>query len=133
MQENNNIALIRNIYAAFERGDIRTIMDHLAPDVEWTLNGPSVIPYAGKKIGPDQVLTFFEALATTQEDHKLTVDEYIAQCDVVVTVGRFAATVKATGKRIDGPVAHIFTIRDGRIARLLDFVDTAQMADAYIR
>jgi ketosteroid isomerase-like protein len=29
-------------------------------------------------------------------------------------------------------VAHVFTIRDGKVAKFLDFVDTAQMADAYV-
>ena len=133
MNENDNITLVQNMYAAFGRGDIQTIMGHLAPNVEWTLNGPTEIPYSGKKSGPDQVLTFFEALATTQEDQKLTIDEYIAQGDRVATVGRYSATVKATGKRIDGPVAHIFTVRNGKVIRFLDFVDTAQMAEAYIR
>ena len=89
MNENDNAALIRNVYAAFERGDIQTILGHLAPDVDWTLNGPEAIPYSGRKMGHSQVLTFFEALATTQEDQKLTADEYIAQGDNVVTVGRY--------------------------------------------
>jgi ketosteroid isomerase-like protein len=132
MNENDNITLVQNMYAAFGRGDIQTILGHLAPDVEWTLNGPAVIPYSGKKTGPDQVLTFFEALATTQEHQKLTIDEYIAQGDHVVTVGRYSATVKATGKRIDSLVAHIFTVRNGKVTRLLDFVDTAHEAEAYI-
>lgn len=132
MNEDNNTALAQSAYAAFGRGDIQSILDKLAPNVEWTLNGPAVIPFAGKKVGPGQVLTFFNALATTQQDQKLTIDEYIAQGDYVATVGRYSATVKATGKRIDCAVAHIFTFRDGKIARFLDFVDTPQMADAYI-
>ena len=128
----NNTTLIQTMYAAFGRGDIQTILDHLAPDVEWTLNGPEVIPYSGKKVGPSQVVTFFEALASTQDHPKLTIDEYIAQGDKVATVGRYSAVVKSTGKVIDGPVAHIFTIKNGKVVRFLDFVDTAQMADAYV-
>jgi ketosteroid isomerase-like protein len=65
MNEQNNKALVEKMYAAFGRGDVRTILDHLTPNVEWTLEGPSVIPFAGKRIGPAQVHKFFEALATT--------------------------------------------------------------------
>jgi len=129
---NDNTALIQKIYAAFGRGEIQTILDRLTPDVQWVLDGPAAIPYSGARTGVDQVAGFFEALATTQENHTLTIDEYIAQGDNVVTVGRYAADVKSTGKRIDCAVAHVFTIRDGKIARFLDFVDTAQMADAYV-
>jgi ketosteroid isomerase-like protein len=131
MIESYNSTLIRTVYAAFGRGDIEAILEHLSPNVEWTLNGPSVIPYSGRKVGPSQVRKFFETLANTQAHQTLTIDEYIAQGEHVATVGRYTAVVKATGKRIDGAVAHVFTIRNGKITRFLDFVDTAQMADAY--
>jgi uncharacterized protein len=132
MNEQDNTTLIQNMYAAFGRGDIQTVMGNLAPDVEWTLEGPAVIPYSGKRVGPAQVLKFFEALATTQDQPKLIIDEYIAQGDKVATVGRYSAVVKATGKRIDCAVAHIFTLREGKLVKLLDFGDTAHMADAYV-
>jgi len=131
MSEQNK-AIVEKMYAAFGRGDIQTVLDHLAPNVEWTMEGPSTLPFTGKKIGPAQVLTFFQALGTTQENQKLTVDEYIVQGDKVATTGRYAATVKATGKRFDCAVAHVFTFRDGKVVKFLDFVDTAQMADAYV-
>ena len=132
MNEQNNKALVEKMYAAFGRGDVQTILDHLAPNVEWTMEGPSTLPFAGKKIGPGQVRSFFESLATTQENQKLTIDDYIAQGDKVATTGRYSAVVKATGKRFDCAVAHVFTIRDGKITKFLDFADTAQMADAYV-
>ena len=132
MNEQNNKALVEKMYAAFGRGDVQTILDHLAPNVEWTMEGPSVLPLAGKKSGPGEVRKFFEALVTTQQNQKLTIDDYIAHGDKVATTGRYSAVVKATGKRFDCAVAHVFTIRDGKIAKFLDFADTAQMADAYV-
>jgi ketosteroid isomerase-like protein len=132
MNEQNNKALIEKVYAAFGRGDVQTILDTLTPNVEWTLEGPAVIPFAGKRIGVAQVRTFFEALATTQENQKLTIDDYIAQGDKVATTGRYSAVVKATARRFDCAVAHVFTVRDGKIVNFLDFADTAQMADAYV-
>ena len=62
---------------------------------------------------------------------KLTTDSYIAQGDKVATTGGYSGVVKATGKRFDCAVAHIFTIHDGKVSRFLDFMDTAHMADAY--
>ena len=132
MNEQANIALIQKLYAAFGRGDFQTILDNVTPDVTWTLDGPAIIPFAGRRIGPQQVSGFFDALATTQTNQTLTIDDYIAQGDKVATVGRYSAVVTATGKKVDGAIAHIFTVRDGRISAFLDFGDTAQMADAYM-
>lgn len=132
MKEQDNTSLVQKVYAAFGKGDLQTILDHLAPGVEWALDGPAVIPYSGRRIGPDQVRQFFEALGTTQDNHRLIIDDTIAQGDKVATIGRYSATVKATGKRIDCAVAHIFTIQDGKITKFVDFADTAHMADAYV-
>jgi ketosteroid isomerase-like protein len=131
MNEQQNVALIKKLYAAFERGDVQTILDNLADDVEWTLEGPAIIPYTGKRTGPAQVLGFFQALAGTQSEIKLTTEAFVAQGDTVATLGRYAATVKATSKKFDSAVGHFFTIRDGKVARFVDFGDTAAMADAY--
>jgi ketosteroid isomerase-like protein len=132
MNEQQNVALIQKMYAAFERGDVQTILDNLASDVEWTMEGPAIVPFTGKRTGPAQVLGFFQALATTQSDMKLTTEAIVAQGDIVATLGRYAGTVKATGKKFDTAVGHFFTIRDGKIARFVDLGDTAAMAEAYV-
>ena len=131
MNEQQNEALIRKVYAAFGRGDIPEILANLTDDIEWTLEGPSIIPYVGKKKGVAEVTEFFTALSGTQSDMKLTTEDFIAQEDKVATFGRYAGTVKATGKKFDSPVAHLFTIRKGKISRFVSLGDTAAMAEAY--
>ena len=133
MEKNDNVALIQHVYAAFGRGDISTILQALDANVKWTSFGPAVIPYSGTMTGPSEVVKFFEALGSTQSQQKLTIDEYISQGDNVVTIGNYKALVKETGKWVDGPIAHVFTVRGGKITRFLDFIDTAQTADAYSR
>jgi uncharacterized protein len=131
MSEQQNAELVKSVYDAFGRGDLAFILDRLAEDVDWALEGPAIIPYAGKRKGVAQVKQFFEALASTQTDNKLTVGPLVAQGDQVCMHGRFAATVISTGKSFDSAVAHFFTVRDGKISAFLDFVDTAAMAGAY--
>lgn len=131
MNEEQNMALVRKLYDAFERGDIQAILGNLTGDVEWVQDGPTVIPYAGKKTGTTQVRQFFDALVGTQEAIKLTIDHFIAQGDEVATLGRYAATVKATGKQFDSRVAHFFTIRDGKVSRWIGTGDTTDAAAAY--
>jgi uncharacterized protein len=131
MTEQDNITLVKKLYSAFAHGDVQTILAHLTDDVDWILDGPAEIPYAGRRSGTSEVRAFFEALGSTQDSPALTIDDYIAQGDRVATVGRYSAIVRATGKKIDCAVAHIFTIRGGQVAKFLDFGDTAQMAEAY--
>ena len=130
-QTNANAQLVLSLYEAFRRGDIQYILDCCTDDVEWITEGPATIPYVGRYLGRAEVASFFQALATTQIEAKVTTDKVIAQGDLVCTVGRYATTVKATGKRVDSALAHVFTIRDGKVSQFLDFFDTAAFAAAY--
>ena len=131
MSEQQNVALIQSLYDAFGRGDVHHILDRVTEDVEWTLEGPSIIPFAGKRRGPSEVLGFFQALGTTQTNQKLSTETWCSQGDVVSTFGRYAGTVTATGKSFDTAVAHFFWIRDGKVAKFVDLGDTAAFAEAY--
>lgn len=132
MNEQQNTALIQKLYDAFARGDVQTILDNLTDDVAWQMDGPAIIPFTGRRTGPAEVRGFFEALSATQQNMKLTTERFIAQGDGVATLGRYAATVTATGKSFDSAVAHFFTIRDGKVAQFVDVGDTAAIADAYV-
>src|SRR5438270_64609 len=104
MNEQDNIALVKKLYDAFSKGDIKTILDHVTNDVKWSNPGPSSIPYAGDRTGPTQVREFFDRLVGTQENVNLTIDEYIAQGDKVATLGRYRGSIKGTGRAFDSPV-----------------------------
>ncbi len=99
--------------------------------MDWINEGPNSIPYAGTFHGRKDVQRFFEALATTVNDGRVTPEDWITQGEKVVSTGRFTATVKATGRRIDVPIAHVFTLRNGKIARWVGYADTARVAEAY--
>jgi uncharacterized protein len=134
MQEQQNIDVIKKLYGAFGKGDIETIIDHLADQFVWRFDAPSVIPYAGEYNTPKQVKEgFFGSLASTQKDYALKVDEFVAQDDKVIMVGSYGATVSATGKRFDLPLVHVWTIQNGKVKRFLNFTDSAKVAEAYMK
>lgn len=132
MNEQQNVALVQKMYDAFGRGDIQTIVEHLTDDVEWLAEGPSSVVYFGKMKGPAEVQSkFFGGIAATQEDMKLTMEDFLVQGDGVATFGRYSAKVKATGKRFDAPLAHLFRIRGGKVFKFVNLGDTAAVAEAY--
>jgi len=133
MNERQNIEVIKNVYAAFGAGDVQTILDHVAEDADWTNYGPAVVPYTGSYKGRSEIAKFFEGIANSTTNAKVTADEFIGQDDTVVAIARYIATVRDTGATIDTPLAHIFTLKNGKITRWLGFSDSAKVAAAHTR
>ena len=53
-----SVELVKDLYAAFGRGDIGYILSHDSPDWQWT-NAGEGIPSAGSYTGPAGVAEFF--------------------------------------------------------------------------
>jgi ketosteroid isomerase-like protein len=51
--------------------------------------------------------------------------EYIAEGDKVVVLGQATWHAKQTGRSFDTPFIHVFTMRDGKVARFEAHADTA--------
>jgi uncharacterized protein len=52
-------------------------------------------------------------------------DEFLDAGDQVVVVGRYRATAKGTGKQLDVPFVHIWTLDDDKAIRFRQYLDTA--------
>jgi ketosteroid isomerase-like protein len=124
------IAKIKEIYAAFGRGDIAAIIACMADDVSWEFEAPPEISWAGIRRGPKEASGFFTGIANEHADPRLEMTEFLASGDAVAVFGRYAATVRATGVRVDTPVGHYFKFRDGKIVRYVNFVNTGAFLEA---
>jgi ketosteroid isomerase-like protein len=131
VSEQANVALVQKVFEAFGRGDTRTILDLCTSDSEFYSPGPEIIPYAGRKKGRSEIQTYFDSLLSTQRNANLSIDEYVAQGNKVVAIGRYRAEVSATGKAIDTTVMLGFWIENGKIARHLVLGDSAAVAECY--
>ena len=49
MSERTNTDVVQQGYEAFGRGDIPALLQFLTVDVEWTQQGPSVVPFSGTR------------------------------------------------------------------------------------
>ena len=133
MSERTNAEIVQQGYEAFGRGDIPALLDLLTDDVEWTLQGPSVSPFAGTRYGREGVAEFFSVLDETLEFEQFEPREFVAQGDTVVVVGFERSVSKATGHTIEQEWAHVYTLRDGKIAKGRYFEDTAAQVAAFHR
>jgi len=124
-----NVQIVKDMYAAFGRGDIPTILGKLADDVVWEFEGPSSIAFTGVRRGVAEASGFFAGIAHDHTDPHLEIQSFIGSGDEVAAFGRYAATMKATGKRVSSPIAHYWKFRDGKVARYVNLTDTAAFVE----
>ena len=125
MSEQSNVRLIQDLYQAFKRGDIVAVLNVIDPQGDIDYEAPSTIPWAGRRHGREGWTEFFQALGQNADEITLQMEPFAAQGDNVVTVGRYQARVKLTGKRIDSPLVHLWTIRNGMVIRCLELSNSA--------
>ena len=129
MAEQDNVAVIKKIYAAFSTGDIQTVLNNVDSNAEWINHGPQSVPYMGTFTG--KIPAFFKGIGDSTTEAKVVADTFIAQGDRVVSMARYSATVRGTGAKIDTPLAHVFTVRNGKVTSWIGFSDTAAVAAAH--
>lgn len=128
MSEQANVLVVRDAYAAFQRGDIQAILDSLTENVEWL--APPVEPVGGTYHGRDGVAQFFKNVNDNSEFTSFEPREFIAQGDRVVALGHYAATVRSTGRSYKCDWAMAFTLTGGKISKFQEYTDTAAFVAA---
>ena len=127
----SNVETVKNMYAAFHRGDIAAILAHLTDDVQWGLGTPNAVPFSGNRHGHAGVTEFFQAIGGSENNCQVDIKEFLDAGDNVVTIGRYSAGVTATGKSFATSLVHVFTFRDGKVCRFIDQVDMVPMVAAH--
>src|SRR5215813_12358022 len=123
---NHNIAVVRRLYEA--HGNPEIIRQVLAPDVCWEV--VEGFPYSDVYLELNGVSDFFEHLFSDFEDWRTEPSEFFETGDHIIAIGTYSAKAKATGKAFKARFAHVWTMRNGAIARLQQVADTAQLARA---
>ena len=125
----NNLEIIKTLYQAFENGEIETILDILDPNVEW--HESEKLPYGGTFIGRDAVFAgVFEKIGAQWENFQAHVEEFIDGGDRIITLGFDRGTYKATGKSMEAPTASIWTLKNGKVIKFVQYIDTMKVWEA---
>jgi ketosteroid isomerase-like protein len=110
-----NVALVREIYDRWARGDFGTGAASFAPEFEWHPPADAVELAArrGTTIGRS-LSEIFEIY----RDFRIEAEEYIDAGDEgVVVVARSRGTTRQEGKKVDQLFAYVWTARNGRLIR----------------
>jgi ketosteroid isomerase-like protein len=133
MSADRNTQVVKDAYAAFLRGDVASILDNVADDVEWegVKGAEGVLPQAGVRRGRAAVAQFFQQVNDTVAFETFDPIEYVATGDTVVAIGRYSGKAKPTGRALGSDWAMVFTIRDGKVTRFREFTDSAMLVRAF--
>ncbi len=124
-----NVELVRTVYAAFAAGDVPAVLGAMSPDIVW--NEAENFPYADRNpyLGPEAVLTgVFGRIATDWDGFTVVPGEMLDAGDTVVVLGRYRGTCRATGRALDAQLAHVWRVADGRVVGFQQYTDTLQAA-----
>jgi len=123
-----NVEFVKGVYGAFARGDVPAVLGEFADDIEWF--EAEGMPYGGVYRGPEAVAqNVFGPITEDIDSFALVIEELLDSGATVAAVVRYTGTGKASGKALDVPAVHVWDIRDGKLARFRQFIDTVKYAE----
>jgi ketosteroid isomerase-like protein len=127
----DNVSFVKNLYAAFGRGDIPSVLAAMSADIKWhQAESNPYMPSGEAWVGPDSVLNnLFMKLGTEWDGFAVHPSSFHGADDSVIVEARYSGTYKPTGKSMDAQVCHVWDIKDGKLARFQQYVDTAKLQD----
>jgi ketosteroid isomerase-like protein len=129
-----NIAIVKDIYAAFGRGDVNAIMQHISDDLEYfgVVADRQVVPWHIRITKKQDVPKFFQAVAQSNEFTRFEPRDFAAGGAYVYCTISFDSTFRHNGKKLAvDNVIHRFKFKDGKVVEWRGTEDTALIAAAY--
>jgi uncharacterized protein len=125
-----SVDIVRRSYDAFARDDLDGVMADMDEAIEW--HQAQGLPHGGFYRGLGQVRehVFAPLLEHWWEEFSAEPEEFVAAGEMVVVLGRYRGVAKRTGRRLDVPYLHLWTLRDGKAVRFRQFLDTQGWNDA---
>ncbi len=124
--------LIRSLYGAFAQGDVPTVLGAMDPGIAWNeAEGNPYRPGDGSPfVGPDAIVQgVFAPLASEWEGFAVTPQTFSESGDRVFVEGRYGGVYRATGKSLDAPFLHAWTLSGDKVTHYQQYTDTAHMRE----
>ena len=128
--EHPNVALVREGLAAFDKGDMEWLDQHLSDDVVWHVGGNS--KWSGAYEGRSKVLDFFNRQAQAMgSPPSVEVHDALGNDDHVVVMGAASASAP-DGSRAEWKYVQIFHIKDGKATEVWGMADNDAAVDPFL-
>ena len=129
MSIEKNVEVVKSFLAAIGRRDKQELLALSAEDIEWIIPGEDW-PLAGTHRGHTGLADVLQKANETVETSFPDPPEFIAQGDRVLVVGFATGRVKATNRTFKDDWVFDVTIRDGKVTKSREYIDTQALARA---
>ena len=129
MSTDKNVQTVKDFFAAIGRGDREALLALVAEDIEWIIPGKDW-PLAGTHRGHAGLA---DVLRKASEEVEMTYPEppeFVAQGDRVLVVGVATGKIKATNKTFEDHWVFAITVRNGKVTKIREYIDTQALARA---
>ncbi len=128
----SNFEIVKSIYDNFAKGDIPAFLAVLDPKVEWNEAENFIYADGSPYIGPDSFNKGVLARIGADWEYWKIGELQLTDMsnNMVLATGRYQAKNKNTGKEINAQVAHVWTLKSGKVVIFQQYTDTKQVAEA---
>ena len=129
MSIEKNVQIVKDFFAAIGHGDKKGLLALVAEDIEWIIPGEDW-PLAGTHRGHAGVEEVRQKASKEIETTYPKPPEFVAQGDRVLVVGVANGKIKATNKTFEDHWVFDITVRNGKVTKIREYVDTQALARA---
>jgi ketosteroid isomerase-like protein len=119
----DDIALVRAGYAAWNGGDLKAALEIVHPEVE-VVQDPQ-IPGAVAVTGKGEFKRWLDSFYETWESFEITPTEIRRLDDRIIVIGHIKARGKTMSVPVETDTAHVLTMRNGEVVRWESYTDPA--------
>lgn len=124
-----NKEIVQSAYEAFAAGDVPKVLSLMDDNIKWT-EAEGFPIYSGTLVGPQQVVEgVFMRLGEVGDDFRVNATRLVAEDDTVVALGTYTWKRHSTGEPSEVQMAHVLTLRDGKIISFEQHVDTLKVQE----
>ncbi|MCB9012683.1 MAG: nuclear transport factor 2 family protein [Bacteroidales bacterium] len=130
-EDNANIAIVKQLYNAFMKKEINTILGLLSQDVEWGEPENPFNPAGGTRTGHAGFLEWINIGKEAEDILVLEPKQFLTNDNFVAVSGYMKCLAKPTGKVYESDFVHLVKIKDNKIQKFQEFFDTYIAGEAF--
>jgi hypothetical protein len=129
MSTKENVQIVKDFFAAMGAYNKQNLLSLVAADIEWIIPGEGW-PLAGTHRGHAELEAVLQKASEEIEMIYPSPPEFVAQGDRVLVVGVATGKIKATNKPFKDDWVFDITVRNGKLTKIREYIDTQALARA---
>jgi uncharacterized protein len=129
MSIEKNVQLVKDFFAAIGSYNEHDLLALVSEDIEWIIPGDGW-PLAGTHRGHAELAAVLKKASEEVETTYPEPPEFVAQGDRVLVVGVATGKIKATNKPFKDNWVFDITVRNGKVTKIREYIDTQALARA---